>query len=855
MSYFSTPTKQSKSTYSPQSCLKQQDMNGSFQKSHKPSSSQVRFSLPVEERSSDIDTTTDNDEENYPNSHFGHKKDPHFLDSDGSHTRMSCSRSESPSKIVYPASLNMHEEMPTFVDYSRKVNVPVPKEIWNHHNEYQSISTMDLSGSIHATPDGSPRKSHSRNNSIQSIIVETIETYNPRSGNNCTLDFQERPILLPNENTASELYIRSDSPMNKYEVPIPLQIHLPPYLSPDNKNKRRNSLVFDGDGYSVYLGDSASDASSSSDTQDYLQNYVEESDISIPSADNNLSFNVSDDDIDAKLGIDEDANVDLKKQVRNLKKSSAHYSKPALNKTLPEIEIQKPEAKLVKNNALEILATPTKEITIPAIEDIPRPTTKNGTLAFFNSFTESNEQISSKNSECPAKNEPNVNFKFPSNSEVPNNDNNFLKTPADSSNADIEKRRQMLRQNMGPRSHAHRRSRSIHNGTDMFVTMSPINDIHTREESSPPAPKIPQRSPLRPSSMLRLRTDDPGSETATVTINSRSKTLSIDETPGDKSVEEVYDISSVYSSEDGQQFSFMNSAEALPKVTVVDQSQDDEIPSKAVPTAIIVEKNAEQGRINSGSPIPPKPLSTIHSFGNNIETSLEIPTSRIMAEALKDISRNRSLLDPATRLSNNTKTNSQSSYESELSHRSYSSIATTVTETALTETTSKKSDPYKLPNIWQAKSSNVPEIRAPCYSNDKLRASDSKKLQDFHSHYNLDKNYTILENHGGKMVEVIVLDAPEDDAKNHSLSFTSPRSQRKSAEIVDLCEQTAEELKDLILELTSNNNKEPGTISKSKSLPPLPRHLLNGQKNALRHNKMSPEKQRRYMERIQGIQH
>ncbi|CDO92048.1 unnamed protein product [Kluyveromyces dobzhanskii CBS 2104] len=853
MDLYTSPTDHSRSISGPQSCLKQQEVASPSHKTHRPQSSQVRFSLPIEENSTSFDRSVDTDEQGGSSLHK-YEERPQFLASSNPPLRTDYPKIGSPSKIVYPASVNKPEELPTFVDYSNKVNVPVPKEIWDYHSKHHGSSyTNNNYDSVYVTPNGSPCKTHSRNNSLQSIILDTIETYKPKSSNCNALNLQERPVLLPNEENGSGLYLRPDSPMNKYEVPIPLQINVPPYLSPENKGKRRNSLIFDGDGYSVYLGDEISDSSNYSDIEEHIPKDCDISDISIASAENNLSFNVSDDDIDTKLGIDSDANVDLKKQVRNLKRFSIQHTQPAEIKPQRVVEDRKISPEPVNNSALEILATPSKEIIIPTIEDIPRSTTKNGTLEFFKTFSDGDDRSQSNELNGVETNRLNVNFKFPPNNDIQCNDGSFLKTPQESMKSDTENRRQVLRQSQDYRSHAHKRSRSMHTDSDMFATLSPVPNPASSKEKSDSTPEIPERSPLRPSSISSLPLDDMSNDTVSGTVGKKTDSLKSCENLEEESLQEVYEISSAYSSEEEEQFSFISSVEELPRINVFPPSQNDVVDNDSTKKEPVVQQGVTKPLNKISSPLAsPKPLSTIQSFSTNIERNLEIPTSKIMAEAIKEVSRGKSLLDPSTRLSNNAKTESQSSYESEISHGSYPSMETTVTDPLLTETPAGKPIDYPLTTSSETGFSRASKDNVS-YDSRNLGLNDGRKFHD-----SLNKNeqdYTILENHNGNMVEVIVLDSPYVDERTDShFRRTSPETKRKSAEIVDLCEQTAEDIKDLILELTTSDKKYSSRARASyKSLPPLPQHLLNGPQLSQQRHNMSPENQRRYMERIQGM--
>lgn len=953
MVVYSTPTKASQSMEKPHSCLKhqyQQSMDKSpFQIGHKTSQSQVRFSLPVKESDSE-DTESRYEEDEYNQNVDGqyyserekcrNSKDmlqAHYLGNE----RNSLSdtyQSGSPNKIVYPTSVSSKEELPTFVDYSNKVNVPVPKELWECHVVQQSQNSKELFGGHNVTPNGSPRRPHSRTNSLQSIIVETIETYKPKQHTGNVLNLQDKPILFPDNDMQSELYIRPDSPMNKYEVPIPLQIHLPPYLSPTNEHKKRNSLVFDGEGYSVYLGDNSTNNSDVS-LKDIISDEDDEiTDISIPSAENNLSFTIDGNDVDRKLGIDSDANVDLKKQVRNLRKYDIQGSKKSIrkDKPLPSIVVSEQEdtkirdkatpKKILENNiildtpvqkhgrtdineihpeviekenvstsvskkvresshnissnktsalngreindvskiALEILATPTKEITIPEIDDIPRSSTKNGTLAFFDRLPDSNIYEESNNTKNHGSNELNTHFKFPSVGSIKMDDSDFVKTN-ERLDSNIDKRREKLRQRVNIKGHTHTRSRSIHTDIDMTEIMNSVHEPSLRATNIS-SPHIPKRSPLRPPSQLSLRESN-FHKNETHMLQAAHNLSSDAAGRSNKYVEAVHNTSSDYS--DNDNFSFANSSEIVPQTDVMEGPNDKENSTSSNSTqhkkdlAILNDTKTQTPFVHKESILnpneilksqveicEPKPLSTIYSFANSDNDLLKIPTS-LISDSNGVINRKGSLLDPATKLSNPIKTSSQSSYESELSKYSYPSVSTALTDPIAIEIQSKplydNRQLYENPNKL-TQNSLRPTDNFNCSPGERRRNLSDPNI----SEKDIQKEFTIVEEHDGKMVEVIVLD---DDVPTQNISkelySKKAISKRKSLEIVDLCEKTAEDLKDLIYELTTEEQKK-NIIPNLKSLPPLPSQFLREHKVA--HQKeMNLEKQKRYMERLQGI--
>lgn len=372
----STPTKQQGVEHDKQelpSCLKSSEKRRSSPYNHKHSTSQVRFSLPLEDDSQSL------------------------LDEDEEPVQVS------PTKVVFPKG--SEEDMTThFVDLHNKIMVDVPEEIWRFHNERnaQQLQKMSVKG----------QKGHGRAQSLQSIIAGTIQSYQSPAAENT----HSRSLSCTSSRLKpSELYLRSDSPLNKYKVPVPLEVTLPPYLSPDKKTKRRESMIYDGEGYSLFFEDSdvqeerdPFDPNSSADRSE-----SEGSDISIPSASHDYSFEVGQ-DIDKILGIDEDANVNLKNQVRNLlnkspsKKAFLSPEQPQLPKlprSQPKVEPFQEEkpvklklppsqlktkptqeekpAEITKSYALKILSSPSKTITIPDFNEPVSSSNRNSLAEFF----------------------------------------------------------------------------------------------------------------------------------------------------------------------------------------------------------------------------------------------------------------------------------------------------------------------------------------------------------------------------------------------------------------------------------------------------------------------------------------
>ena len=475
-------TPQKKVTYSQPSSL--------AKSSHSSNKSQVRFSLP------DPDISINSNDYNQDNS---------------------------PLKIVYPTDnsvmygeANRNPLEGQFMDIQSKVMVDVPEEVWRFHNNRRHINKELIENN----------KLHKRSKSLQSIIYSTIENINQNNGianlevdtdlsmvsNVSPLNLHKRnnslpPVLLPQN---PELYLTTESPLNKYNVPVPLQILLPPYLSPKNKNKQRRSVIYDGDGYSVFNGDSSMSSSYSGYSQ---ENSVGDSVVdsiisSIASAEHNISLNDlldnSDENIvDKALGFDEDANVNLKLQNRNIRKrtdlvkinqlnKSEHFTIPKIPQPKERKQEKSPSRKLSNKDSLSILATPTKQIQLPELNFENNAKSFSGTLKFLDSLESSSPLIDSAGESKRIKFNTNSDndgtlsktFKFPTiqsevhetiESNLDTNNDDFIITNTSKTSKEFENRRHQLVQNQSTpnnnklKSPAHKRSRSIHTAEGIFI--------------------------------------------------------------------------------------------------------------------------------------------------------------------------------------------------------------------------------------------------------------------------------------------------------------------------------------------------------------------------------------------------
>lgn len=837
-----------------QSCLKKNPETAA--RVHRATSSQVRFSLPPEED----DSITDEKDVEYEGSNFY---------SDAPRQEGKCNNGkpllQSPNRIVFPNAYKDAEDVPGFVDYTNKTTVRVPKDIWDFHNRnsYDFRKNGSWGGSSHSVSlSGSPMKSHSRRNSMQSIIMETIENYRHGASPKKTGDLGNTPSLLPCEDKKANLYLGSDSPMNRYEVPIPLEIKVPPYLSPVNKHKRRNSLVFDGDGYSVYLADESSPSDTSSRTSENEDDVFISSDISIPSAENNFSFNLSDGDVDAQLGIDGDANVNLKKQVKNLKKltSSSQNQNFDLQKPLPLVS-QPETISENSSHALEVLATPTKEIFIPDVDSITTSSGKRSSSKFLETIINSPSENIQLNPVMlqQEQDELNPNFKFPNVTGNISENSEFLNMPLHNPDSPTERRRRYLAEQNERMGHTHRRSRSVHQ-----MDIESLKEIKTPEKSKDikeiilpvdiSTPEIPLRSPLRPkTSGSSLNNNNDNNNNNNNNNNNSlnfqpSSLLSTEDltsihSVGGKVIEDSIENSSEYSN--NSQFSFANSINAenskhTEKETNFGNDNEIHFDEKVGTFATVYSscsKDSNSNKISSEV----KPLSTIQSFRDEFvppTMSAYIPGFQTRSN---DIKSRKGSLDPARKLSNNC---SHSSYESEMSLGSHPSVGTTITEVSVGKS-----------NLVTSKMRTKPSAK----ETDTYLAGIHSKLKDSTlidecggkgNHLEVENYKTILEEVDGKLVEMILIDEPIKNTTTISSTQQrfSEKKKRRSAELGLLCEQTASEIKDVIKELTACENPK-NTENISKPLPPIPHNILS-QHRLLHKNGMSSHNRRRYMERV-----
>ncbi|QHS72814.1 Fir1p [Saccharomyces paradoxus] len=777
----------------------------------------------------------------------------------------------SPLKIVFPKSGNEIEgKMSTssllmnshghLVDMHSKVLVDVPEEVWQfHHNRRMKCESKHRrTRSDIKSSENSSRKelNHSRSKSLQSIIVDTMNTYratdadatfnenisNVSQVSPLNLSFDRPPPLTPEKN----LYLTPESPLNRYHLPVPLEISLPPYLSPRNKHKKRSSLVYDGDGYSQFQ-ESNTSSSTESSLEQPSSSYSDEDD-SIPYAHHEVSFELNNPDTDKFLGIDENANVNLKIQRRNLK-NPRHIKK----KTNSGYEEENHE----KNVSLKILSTPNKLIDIPDLEHMASPpsTGLNGTLKFFQQFEPNEEPMSpTRNINLKSLDKLDMSFKFPSSAvnnnlkevhenrkSIGTNNEDFLKVDTSPVNQSFESRRQILMDlqksptNNDPRIHKHRRSRSVHNIDDTFINFEAT--------STPPAPAsaptlpvedsipctsfdIPKRSPLRFTSSPK--TSDMPPEVQSPNNGSSLQEFSV------PSIQIIADESTSHKGE--------SSLTERPE----DEHDHDNLSIKDADQSIAI--------INETKSIPSvepfKPLSSFNSFGQRIQNNESAALTQAPTEL---ITKQAGYVTPHSIPFNVASSNSQSSQSGSSKSSSYNSEFST--NTAITDTTSQPSMTINRSGLQYNLTDRKKSIKNVGYGPPSQRNNYSPRKKDTPlERVNLEFN-TIYEKRDGKMVEIILLD--EDDDVSHKIKNT-PRTKADQAqeakieqqkkrlshcnEILGMCDKTADEAKRIIYQLVNEKPKfsdkgKQKKPKKSRVLPPLPFPLYDKNGNSLIPNK------------------
>ncbi|SCU86592.1 LAMI_0D02784g1_1 [Lachancea mirantina] len=806
-------------------CLRSAERRGPTY-NHRHSNSQVRFSLPNVE---DEDPTRDLEEEQL-------------------HTPI-----KQASKIVFPREDDgtlENDKAKHFVDLPHRVMIDVPNDIWEFHSKGRSREMLAGEEPLELKRP-SARRSHQRTQSFQSIIADTIHAY--KDSNRTVNATHMSPVRLPPDTSKSgTLFLRSDSPLNKYKVAVPLEISVPPYLSPDNRHKRRNSVIYDGDGYSAYLSEDEGDTEGSNGNESCSRDssgVVEDiSDISIPSASHSIVFEAGQ-DVDTFLGIDKDANVNLKSQVRNLMSpnrigmsSSSHPGQHT-----PQAKSRQSSASKTnpdQNDSLKILATPSKTIEIPDLHQMVKSPgmLRSPNHAFFDDL---GPELSYEMEDTygGTRGVLNQSFEFPviKDSKVAKpggltiypegNSEDFIKIPTATDSIDFEKRQSHL-MNLASQTgnarkrHSHARSRSIRS----------MQDLDSIEPSRPL--EIPERSPLRPSSisshersssatnLSKLFLDGNeavGSTPAVGRHQSIAKTLPEARSELDSLRHEVEYTQnkspghSVTPSVDSAQHFFENdyesrsfSSSSYNELTDDAQGLETGEPTSADDSIQII----KEVHYNSTAP-----LSTYNSFKIPLDASHfkkhEEPTS--MNEKHGNVSL------PSRQLSNNF---SNSSYETESSQRSHQTSLTSYSaandnEVVRAPTKASNNNPVV---AWN-QSYNSPFFTA---QNRNTSAYQHLPLigKPRPAAANLDDCQISREKIGGRFVDVVILDEQETPKKpSHRPRSFHEGARENCFEVMQMCDQTADRAKDVILSLVEKKVAATRSMEKSPNRP-LPPSLL-----------------------------
>lgn len=661
---------------------------------------------------------------------------------------------QSPTRIVFPnsssAELNNHGHL---VDMHSRIMLDVPENIWTFHTK---------------------NKSHSRQKSMQDIIADTLASVNSDQKDIQTTPASQKSTISQvsplNLRPQSQLYLAQHSPLNSYKVPVPLEISLPPYLSPKNKQKKRSSLIFDGDGYSEYHGHDSIlhlDSKNVSETSvSEISNNSELSLTSIPSAEHDLSLNMTDCDFGETLGIDEDANVNLKLQTRNLKRNQTIHN-PQEN-----------------NSSLQILASPSKLIQIPdlSLEYVPKNLGRSSNL-----YNESNlhHDILRDDTLSPGKERGKLDqeFVFPKGNQTQGNED-FLKVDSSPTSRQFENvREERFLQSLScekGKGHSHRRSRSIHQVEDFFTSTST-------------PPKIPERSSLRshsPASNLSSpKVSSPMSPQIERAFNPSKSDISPSSSKDSSSIYEDNGNAKKEQKIDTPQSIVGSSKKVTPQESIFDRhesKQEEVVDESDVSLEIISEHlNLEsekkpvkiEGIKSEINGLKIEPLSVINSFnGPSASFNFEDVTSTVEFTNKEYIN----LLSPRRSLSN---VGSDLSRNSQFSKRTEQSNATSQPQDSFGKVPLKN---------------NAGPYRSNLSGPDNLRS--------------------VYEVRDGNITEVLVID-DEFESCSQSVSKLDPNYRKRSekhaniplecSRILQLCEDAANQAKNVIIELIEEDCKNP----------------------------------------------
>lgn len=349
------------------------------------------------------------------------------------------------------------------------------------------------------------------------------------------------------QENVNQLYITEDCDFNQLQTRIPLRVELPPKLfvedstsnnlslhSLQQHDAKRQSLIFDGTKYTNLDSRNFDDKTDESETSSSRNEpsdsgLLSDLNISIASACNEFSFEEKDllknKDF---LGIDDQANVNLKQQCRNM--LSKNYQKKRQCQSLQETKDLAKNHK--KHNSAELIPSNNHElVTIPSITDNSTTSMMHGTFKsnsfeqLINSFqneydmlsqaTSNNDYSTSITPKTKSNTEPQQSIKPESAADVMSS--NFQFPASDCNSKKIE-------QPSTPNN-----KRYSHNRTKSVVSLDLLN-VPLNAISTPPSPLFtkkrfddlkeetpfqnnnkqitpPKRSPLRKSFSFEQETD------------------------------------------------------------------------------------------------------------------------------------------------------------------------------------------------------------------------------------------------------------------------------------------------------------------------------------------------------------
>lgn len=211
--------------------------------------------------------------------------------------------------------------------------------------------------STDSTSSLNSNKGHYRSRSLQSIISQTLSEFNSFNDTGYSLfsihninssqisqvfhlnytSFNNNNPILKTPNKLNSFYVTSDPPINNHDLSIPLEVSLSPFLSSENRIKKRYSLIYNGEAYNAYNKEEEEvkeNSVSLSNTYEQEKNEGTSlseilddslvSNSSIPSVRYRISFDANIIGHDNLLGSIMNQNLNLKGQLRNLKEQKNH---------------------------------------------------------------------------------------------------------------------------------------------------------------------------------------------------------------------------------------------------------------------------------------------------------------------------------------------------------------------------------------------------------------------------------------------------------------------------------------------------------------------------------------------------